>query len=186
MLLNVKERGECVATFRWIEVRLMETLASWVPTTPEMEAKLVFGAHIWDVAQHADSLGKRTQELRLPPQHSLLPSEDYVRFLDELAATVETDKRIAGFYDCMLPALERRFRDYLQRVDTLLDEPTVRILERIIGDAARMANESKTLQEEIPSVALQDLAWLEGLRRREESLGVAAVPQLSNRAASAV
>ena len=66
MLLNVTERGAHVATFRWIEVRLMETLAHWVPTTPEMEAKLLFGAHIWDAAQHADILGKRTQELRLP------------------------------------------------------------------------------------------------------------------------
>ena len=59
MNLTVQQRGDNVATFRWIEVRLMETLAAWVPTTPEMEVKLVFGAHIWDTAQHADMLGKR-------------------------------------------------------------------------------------------------------------------------------
>jgi hypothetical protein len=186
MFLNVKERAECVATFRWIEVRLMEMLASWVPTTPEMEAKLVFGAHIWDVAQHADGLGKRTQELRLPAQHSIAPSEEYVRLLDDLAATVETDRRIAGFYDCVLPSLDRRFQDYVHRVDRLLDEPTVRTLARITADAARMADESRALREEVPAVALRDVAWLDGLRRREESLGAAAVPHLAGQPASAV
>ena len=73
MTLNVAQRGTHVATFRWIEVRLMETLAAWTPTTPEMEAKLLFGAHIWDAAQHADILGKRAHELRLPLQHSSRP-----------------------------------------------------------------------------------------------------------------
>lgn len=170
MPLNVKQRGDHVATFRWIEVRLMETLARWVPTTPETEVKLAFGAHIWDVAQHADSLGTRTRELRLPLQHSLEPSRDFVRFLGDLAATVETDKRVAGFYDCMLPGLERRFRDYIGRVDTLLDGPTVRILERILFDIARMKKEGQALREEVPGVASTDAAWLEGLRRREASL----------------
>jgi hypothetical protein len=170
MPLNVKQRGDHVATFRWIEVRLMETLARWVPTTPETEVKLVFGEHIWDLAQHADSLGKRTHELRLPLQHSLEPSGDFVAFLGNLAATVETDKRVAGFYDCVLPGLERRFREYIGQVDTLLDGPTVRILERILFDIARMKRECQALREEVPAVASTDAEWLDGQRRREASL----------------
>lgn len=172
MYFNVKERGQHIATFRWINVRLMEILAAWVPTTPEMEVKIVFGAHIWDVAQHADALGKRTLELRLPLQHSLEPSGDYVRFLDGLAATVETNKRIAGFYDCMLPSLVRRFGEYVERVDPLLDGPTVRIVERMLFDIARMVKEGKALREEVPAVKLDDLAWLDNMRRREATLGV--------------
>jgi hypothetical protein len=170
MPLNVRQRGDHVATFRWIEVRLMETLARWVPTTPETEVKLAFGAHIWDLAQHADSLGKRTHELRMPLQHSLDPSSDYVAFLGDLAATVETDKRVAGFYDCALPGLERRFRDYMGQVDPLLDGPTVRILERILFDMARMKRECQALREEVPAVASPDPEWLDGQRRREASL----------------
>lgn len=170
MSLNVNQRGDHVATFRWIEVRLMETLARWVPTTPETEVKLVFGSHIWDVAQHADSLGKRTHELRLPLQHSLEPSRDFVGFLGDLAATAETDKRVAGFYDCVLPGLERRFQEYISQVDPLLDGPTVRILERILFDIARMRTECQALREEVPAVASTDAAWLERQRRREASL----------------
>ena len=170
MQLNVKQRGDHVATFRWIEVRLMETLARWVPTTPETEVKLVFGSHIWDIAQHADSLGKRTHELRLPLQHSLEPSSDFVRFLADLAATAETDKRVAFFYDCVLPGLERRFRSYIDQVDPLLDGPTVRILERILFDITRMKTECQALRDDVPAIASTDAAWRESLRCREASL----------------
>ena len=77
-MLTVKERGHFVATLRYVHVTLMETLAAWVPTTPEVEVKLLLGEHIWDVAQHADSLGKRTFELRLPLQHSARAADPYV------------------------------------------------------------------------------------------------------------
>ena len=175
MTLNVKERGTYVATFRWIEVRLMEMLGAWVPSTPEMEAKLVFGAHIWDVAQHADSFGKRTHELRLPLQHSIEPAADYVGFLADIAATSDTSKRVAAFYECVLPAQDRMFREYLTRVDPLLDGPTVRILERIVIDLARMIGEGHALCEEVPALKLADRAWLDGLRGRERSLPVVAL-----------
>lgn len=182
MPLNVKQRGVHVATFRWIEVRLMETLSRWVPTTPETEVKLAFGSHIWDLAQHADWLGKRTQELRLPSQHSLEPTSDFVAWLGDLAARGETDKRVAGFYDCVLPGLERRFRAYIDDVDPLLDGPTVQILERILFDIARMKREGQALREELPAVATAEAGWLDGLRRREASL----VDLVSDRASDAV
>ena len=170
MKLNVKERGEHVATFRWVCVRLMEMLAAWVPTTPEMEVKLVFGAHIWDMAQHADVFGKRTHELRLPSQHSLKPSDEYVHFIAELGATTATDRRIAGFYACMLPSLERRYQTYLSLVDPMLDGPTVRILERILFDIRRMLDEAQALLAEVPAVQLADGAWLQNLRARDSAL----------------
>jgi hypothetical protein len=183
MYLNVKERGDHVATFRWIEVRLMEMLAAWVPTTPEMEVKLVFGAHIWEAAQHADALGKRTHELRLPLHDSLEPTRGYVDLLTEVARTTDTSKRIAAFYDCLLPGLEQRFRRYIDRVDTLLDGPTVRILERIMGDMARMAADCRALLEEVPAVKLKDHKWLDALRQREAGLGDIIVHRVSSPAA---
>lgn len=170
MTFNVAQRGAHVATFRWIEVRLMETLAAWTPTTPEMEAKLLFGAHIWEAAQHADILGKRTHELRLPLQHSVKPQPAYVEYLDELRATTETAKRIAGFYDCALSGLHRRFEEYLSQVDPLLDGPTVRLLDRIRYDMDRMVAESRKLREEIAAFKEVDRHWLEALRGREAAV----------------
>src|SRR5205823_14228129 len=108
MIISVAERGRFVATMRGVHVALMETLARWVPTTPEMEVKLLFGEHIWDVAQHADALGKRTFELRLPLQHSLRPAQAYAELLADLAATGPSPQRLAVVYDVMLPALAAR------------------------------------------------------------------------------
>jgi hypothetical protein len=184
MQLNVKQRGDHVATFRWIEVRLMEMLARWVPTTPETEVKLAFGTHIWDLAQHADNLGKRTHELRLPPQCSIEPVSGYVRLFADLAETAATDQRVAAFYDCVLPALERRYRDYVARVDPLLDGPTLRIVEHILFDSARMTEEGpgRCGRGAGPS-RRTDAAWIDALRRhREESpTSVLAAPGRSRR-----
>jgi hypothetical protein len=186
MYLNVKDRGDHVATFRWIEVRLMEMLAAWVPTTPEMEVKLVFGAHIWEAAQHADLFGKRTNELRLPMHDSLEPARAYVDLLGEVARVEDTSRRIAAFYDGLLPDLEARFRRYLERVDALLDGPTVRILERITGDMARMTAESRALLDEVPAVKLSDPKWLAALRRRAAELQDIVVPRPSMPATATV
>jgi hypothetical protein len=171
MYLNVKQRGDQVATFRWIEIRLMEMLAAWVPTTPEMEIKLLFGTHIWETAQQADALGKRTLELRLPVNDSLAPSDAYVAHLNEIAAISDSKKRIAAFYDCMLPALDQRLRDYALRVDNMLDGPTMRLIDRFLWENGRMVQASVKLREEMPQFRLEgERAWLASLRQRDASL----------------
>jgi hypothetical protein len=145
--LDVRQRGRHIATFRFVFVRLMETAAAWTPTTPEMEAKVLFGRHIWDFAQAADALGRRTFELRLPAQHSLPPAEGMGAALRELEALTGTADRLGGLYDLVLPDLDRRLRSYLGAVDRLLDGPSVVILERILGELARQRSEAEALRE---------------------------------------
>jgi hypothetical protein len=168
--LSVKDRGAAVATFRAINVTLMEMLAAWVPTTPEMEVKLLFGAHIWDFAQHADMLGKRTFELRLALQYSQRPADAYVTFLAELADTRATERRLAAFYGVMLPVLAARYQSFLDRTDHLVDAPTVRILDRMLADHRRMLSEAQALYGELPNLKLDDEAWLEAWMGRERSI----------------
>src|SRR5262245_43568558 len=114
MAISVKQRGQHIATFRFIEVRLMELLSVWVPTTAEMEAKLLFGPHIWDTAQVADALGKRTYELRLPLQHSIAPVAAYLGVLEHFAAASGAQQRIVAFYDVLIPGLVARYRCYIE------------------------------------------------------------------------
>ena len=147
MSLDVRERGRHVATFRFVFVRLMETAAAWTPTTPEMEAKVLFGRHIWDFAQAADALGKRTFELRLPAQHSLAPAEGFAGALRELAALTATADRLAGLYDLALPEVARRGAIYLDAVDRLLDGPSVVVLERILAEVERQRTEADGLRQ---------------------------------------
>lgn len=171
MGLTVKDRGAAVATFRFVNVQLMETLAQWTPSTPEMEVKLMFGEHIWDTAQAADALGKRAHELRLPLQHSLAPVEDYVALLAQVRAERDTARRLASMYDVLLPGLARRYREYIAATDVLMDEPTVRILEQALAAQDKMLSQCKALRAQAPALAAADVAWSQGLARHEAAIG---------------
>jgi hypothetical protein len=138
---SVQEKAEHVGTFRWIEVRLMRILAQWVPTTPEMEVKVLFGRHLWDCARHADAFGKRAFELRAPLHYTLPAAPEFRAFVDEVARLEPAADRICAFYDVVCPALEARFRTYRDATDALMDEPTVRLLEAASTDLERMQAE---------------------------------------------
>ena len=175
MRLSVQSRTENVATFRFIHVFLMETLARWVPTTPEMEVKILFGRHIWDLAQQADALGKRTYELRAPLQFSLRPAEAYVKFLEDFATTIMTVEKVRGFYDVVLPGLAARYQTYLGQTDRLLDEPTVRVVERILGEFASMQVDRLNLLKDLPQLSVADPAWVTQKAQLEAAVSEVAV-----------
>ena len=146
--MSVNDRAYAIATFRFISVRLMEIVARWTPTTPEMEVKILFGRHIWDFAQHADTLGKRTFELRQPEQFSRQPVDSYLALLNEVAELRSTAERLGALYDGLLPALEQRYRDYVAAADPILDEPSILIIDRIVDDMQRMRSDAAALRRE--------------------------------------
>ncbi len=145
-MLSVSERGKRIATFRYVQVALMEMVARWIPLVPEMEVKCLLGGHLWTFAEQANALGRRTGELRMPEQHSLAPQEGYARWLAEAAATEGTAARLTALYDAVLPGLERRYRDYLADTDALMDAPTVVLVERILVDLARVRREAAEIR----------------------------------------
>ena len=166
MITTVQDRCRAIATFRHISVALMETIARWTPSIPEMEAKVMLGRHIWDFAQHADALGKRTFELRQPEHYTLRPADDYDALLRETASISGTGERIAALYDGILPGLIDRYRSYVQNSDAILDQPSIVIIERIIGDLERQRQEAASLQHE-----LNLAAGANALGARERSIG---------------
>ena len=160
MVTTVRERADCIATFRYASVFMMETLARWVPTTPELEVKILMGRHIWEFAQHADHLGRRTHELRAALHFTREPVPAYAQALRELADAASTGDRVDGFYDVALPDLESRLRRYLEETDGMIDEPSVRILERILTDCERMRRERDEMRVEQPGLPHGSRAWL--------------------------
>lgn len=164
MSLTVRQKADAVATYRHLSVSYMEMLCRWVPSTPEMEAKVLFGRHIWELAQHADALGKRTHELRAALHYTRPCQDGYEEIAKRLASTTKSDERVHGFYRLALPDLDARYAHYLADTDSMLDEPTVRIIERIRVDLARMMDEATTCVTDCPGLALQDEAFVDGLR----------------------
>jgi hypothetical protein len=167
MGLSVREKAEYVGTFRAIRVYLMEMLARWTPDTPELEAKVLFGRHIWDTAQHADLLGKRALELRASLHYTLRPAPAYMKVLETAAALKGTADRIRSVYEVILPGLERRQAFYLANTDRLQDEPTTRIIDAMQRDDARMADEARQTLVEMNLAGHGDAALLEALRRAD-------------------
>jgi hypothetical protein len=170
MALILREKAEYLATLRWLEVFLMETLARWVPTTPEMEVKVLLGRHIWDAAQHADALGKRTFELRAPLHYTLTPLPPYRRLLEELASVEDTTGRIQAIYDVILPGFTGRCQHYLESSDSLLDEPSFRVIENSLNDHARMRREREEVCEELKRTLVFDPVRAREWSRRENAI----------------
>jgi hypothetical protein len=161
--VNVKQRADAIGTFRFIEVWLMETASFWTPLTPEMEVKVMFGRHIWDFAQHADWLGKRTFELRQPEHYTRTPTEAYVEVLRTVRNATSTPERLALLYDVIVPGLASRYEGYLEATDRLLDGPSVLAIERILPELRRQCDDSRRLREELEIPGAQTGEW----RQRE-------------------
>lgn len=169
MTLTVRQRADIIGTLRYATVFAMETLARWVPTTPDLEAKVLFGRHIWEFAQHADALGKRTHELRAALHYTPAPLPDYATALEQLRVVDGARQRIESFYEAFLPDLSARFRAYLRSTDPFLDEPSVRIIERILVDQARMLDESRDTRAQRPDMTSSGGPGGEAVRQRLES-----------------
>lgn len=179
---TIRQKADRIGGFRFVSVYLMETLANWVPSTPELEAKVLFGRHVWVFAQHADQLGRRTGELRAPLQYSHPPTDGYRQVLDTLAAAEGTLERVAGFYDAFLPDLERRYRAHMAATDPIDDEPSLRIIERNLFDFPRMRQEREAFARERADLQLADALW----PARLAALAAAQPEMVAERSASSV
>ena len=158
----------------------MEMLARWVPTTPEMEIKVLFGRHAWDCAQHADALGKRAFELRAPLHYTLPAAAPYGALLKDAAELAPTGDRVAVFYDVLYAGLANRYREYLGNIDPLMDEPSARILEGALRDCERMRGERARFVGEAAPLACA--ASVQEWQARERTLGTIVAHGVNRRA----
>jgi hypothetical protein len=163
--LNVKQRANAVGTLRFVCVFLMETLARWIPTTPEIEVKMLLSRQVWRMAQQADRLGRRARELRAPLHYSRPPQQNFVTALKQLAATSDTIDRIDAFHDVALPALAAAYKSYLAETDRLTDEPTVIICEQAVTEIDTMRRERNEWGSEIPKARATDSPELKAVRQ---------------------
>ena len=121
---------------------MLRALGGWIALTPELPAKLLFGRHVWDCAQHADLWGKRLPELRAPAQQSEPANDRLVKFADLLESAEgprATLERVAGVYRVLKPHLVTVYARHLANANPVYEPPTRRILERCIEEERRHA-----------------------------------------------
>lgn len=130
----------------------MRVLGGWIALTPEVDAKLLFGRHVWDCAQHADLWGRRLPELRAPAQTSE-PSGPALVAAMELIETAEapsqTVERIVAIYRVLKPHLATVYERHLAVANPVYEPPTRRILERCIEEERRHAGAGARVLERL-------------------------------------
>jgi hypothetical protein len=138
----VDDAARRVRWYRYVEERMMRILGGWIALTPELDAKLLFGRHVWDCAQHADLWGRRLPELRAPAQLSEPASEAVARLLDRVDAAETRERtleRVTAIYRVLKPHLATVYERHLAVTNPVYEPPTRRILQRCLEEERRHA-----------------------------------------------
>lgn len=125
--------------FAFLERRCLETLAAWIWTSDNLDCKLIFGAHAYEDATHVELFQQRTGELHsgLPvygwePRPLDLASLDLVYREALQASTLE--QKLSWLYAVLKPWLLRQYEAFYGSADPILEAPTRRLLEQVMGD----------------------------------------------------
>jgi hypothetical protein len=146
---TIEQSGRRIGQHAWFEMRLFETVGSWVVSIAELEVKSVLAAQSHHHAWHAElwhGLLPSIPDLRTAD--FIAPADDATRALvDSLAEPVEPDsavERLVRLYRDVIPRLIAAYRDHLDRTTPVTDGPTIRALHLVLSDEEddRLAGES--------------------------------------------
>lgn len=132
---GVEANSIILRRFAYIEQRLVQALAGWLPKAPEFEAKYAFGRHLWEDAEHAELLRRRVRQLRTGERAlESAPSHRLGLLMDELVYADDTAEFVAGAYGVVKTELLAAYQRHLAQTQPLVDQPTVRSLRIIIAE----------------------------------------------------
>src|SRR5918998_1355248 len=130
---SVKENSQRLANYRYLEIQLMEMVAGWSHTTPQLAFKSTFGAHVYDHAQAADMLGERLEQLRSGRERDEPATDAFARLCEEVWNLESTVDRLVAVYRVLEPHLVSTYVYHADATDPLTDTPTVRLLRGLAG-----------------------------------------------------
>lgn len=133
-LLDVRSNARQLATLYTLEVELARLTGGWVARLPELPEKLLLGRIAFEDADHAQLLEERLLELRSEPGAIDAFRERGAAALLALERLDEPQAFLAGLFRVVKPALIADLRRHLDACPPYVDEPTVRILRRLIAD----------------------------------------------------
>ena len=168
----VDHSARLLRNYRYVAERSMRALGGWIALTPELPAKLLLGRHVWDLAQHADALGRRLPELRAQAQVSEPANPEVVAFMDALEEPEQpgqTVERLVGVYRVLKPHVLAVYLDHLARANPVYEPPTRRILLGLVEDEGRHITAGEVILRHLaatPALVERATVWqgrLEGL-----------------------
>jgi hypothetical protein len=179
---GVDRNAAILTRFRDAEFHSMLGQMAWLASVPEWEIKKQVGRFLHDDAQHADQLRTRLRELRRPPRRQLRSARQFTDFLWLVEQAPDHVSFLVGVYRVLKPKLISAYHHHIQRTDPVADEPTVRLLGRLIEDHERHiryvdgAIQMTTMD---PAVARRVSKWVDRLETAfVESGGLIIDPQV--------
>src|SRR3990172_11232871 len=130
---TVRENSQRLANYRYLEIQLMEMIAGWCHTTPQIAFKATFGYHVYDHAQSADLLGERLEQLRSTRDSQEPGTDEFARLCETVWKLEDTVGRLTAVYRVLEPHLVGTYVYHADATDPLADTPTVRMLRHLAG-----------------------------------------------------
>src|SRR5215211_7100441 len=128
---TVRENSQRLANYRYLEIQLMEMIAGWCHTTPQIAFKATFGYHVYDHAQAADLLGERLEQLRSTRDSQEPGTDEFARLCETAWKLDDTIARLTAVYRVLEPHLVSSYVYHADATDPLADTPTVRLLRQL-------------------------------------------------------
>ncbi|HJS18499.1 MAG TPA: hypothetical protein VJ785_07110, partial [Anaerolineales bacterium] len=128
---TVRENSQRLANYRYLEMQLMEMVAGWCHTTPQIAFKAAFGYHVYDHAQAADLLGERLEQLRSTRDSQEPGTDEFARLCETVWKLDDTVERLTAVYRVLEPHLVSSYVYHADATDPLADTPTVRLLRQL-------------------------------------------------------
>jgi uncharacterized ferritin-like protein (DUF455 family) len=169
----VNDNAKRFSNYHHAERELVHLLGGWVARIPETAVKILVGTHIWDDAQHLEAIHQRLKELRYPSELPACPSVEYAQFLDALDQAEDTAQFLVGIYRVLKPRLISACQWHLSQCDPLIDEPSMRLLQRIITDETKSVLEGQQALDALTGAADMEglLRWQARLEKLAQALG---------------
>jgi hypothetical protein len=120
---------------------LVHLSSGWLALAPEFEVKYALGDHLHDDARAISKIRRRLYELRHPSDYPGAPAEELGVLLDRLGEAESPAAYVELAYGEAKPALLRAFKLHLDRLDPVSDEPSLRLLTKLIERQERHVGE---------------------------------------------
>lgn len=162
---GVEENGQRLHRFAYVERRCMEVGAGHILSTPEWEAKVMLGRHLYEDAEHHHLLRTRIGELRRSDTSiDRVPDGALAAFMDEVLNARSSIEVLTGMYRVVKPALLDAYRHHLATINPLVDYPTDRMLRQIVTEEAEHLAFGQQFLDTLDDESMQAESWIAHLR----------------------
>jgi hypothetical protein len=131
---DVAQNARRLAVLHSVCVELTRLTGGWIERTPELPEKLALGFITFEDAEAAADLEGRLRELRASDAEIEANLRRTARALVALERAEDCHAFVAGLARVVKPALVGDLRRHLDAAPPYVDEPSVRILKRVIAE----------------------------------------------------